>query len=257
MPKVMYYYQTFAPGSLDCILKARPDVTDIHLSSIHFGLDSDGTPYIHLNDHPPDNQIFDYVWSDLQRAHDLGIRICLMIGGAGGAYETLFKYYDECFLLLKETLTRYPVISGINFDIEEPVDPVDVRRFIADIHRDFPAYELSMAPVQYAVETNSPGMGGFIYSDLLETEEGRLIGYLNVQFYSDFSVGALANVISNGYDAKMIVMGCMNGVTADIPKIKAQYPTIGGVCSWEFATTPDPEKWANSMASFLNKEHLA
>ena len=30
-------------------------VTHIHLSSIHFGINNDGTYYIHLNDYPPND----------------------------------------------------------------------------------------------------------------------------------------------------------------------------------------------------------
>ena len=53
MHRIIYYYQTFIPLSL--VLFANPYVTHIHLSSIHFGVNNDNIPYIHLNDYPPNN----------------------------------------------------------------------------------------------------------------------------------------------------------------------------------------------------------
>ena len=87
-PKVLFYYQTFT--TLKPILYKNPDVTHIHLSSIHFGLDTDNNPYIHLNNDSPYNYTFDNVWQELEDADKLGIKIKLMIGGAGGGYASLF-----------------------------------------------------------------------------------------------------------------------------------------------------------------------
>ena len=53
--RIIYYYQTFV--GLDKILKESV-ITHIHLSSIHFGKNEDGSPYIHLNDNSPDDKIF-------------------------------------------------------------------------------------------------------------------------------------------------------------------------------------------------------
>ena len=60
--KIIYFYQTF--NGLDNIINLlfKNRVTDIILSSVHFGYDS-GNPYIHLNDYPnPNHSIFDTVW---------------------------------------------------------------------------------------------------------------------------------------------------------------------------------------------------
>ena len=43
--RIIYYYQTFT--GLKPILN-KDIVTHIHLSSIHFGTNSDNSPYIHL-----------------------------------------------------------------------------------------------------------------------------------------------------------------------------------------------------------------
>ena len=62
MNKIIYYYQTFT--GLENVLNQKPKVvTDIIISSIHFGLNIDGSPYIHINDNNPDDKIFNAMWS--------------------------------------------------------------------------------------------------------------------------------------------------------------------------------------------------
>ena len=91
--RIIYYYQTFV--GLRPILDQNPiKVTHIHLSSFHFGLDSNNQPYIHLNDFPPDNKRFENVWEEIKEARQKGIKIIFMIGGAGGAYGALFSNFE-------------------------------------------------------------------------------------------------------------------------------------------------------------------
>ena len=92
IPKIIYYYQTF--NSLQPILYQATPVTHIHLSSIHFGNNLDNSPYIHLNDYPPNNKIFDSVWKELSQAEKYNITTILMVGGAGGAFTNLFSNFD-------------------------------------------------------------------------------------------------------------------------------------------------------------------
>lgn len=47
--KIIYYYQIFY-GLNNIINDPNTKVNHIHLSSVHFGLDSNKQPYIHLND---------------------------------------------------------------------------------------------------------------------------------------------------------------------------------------------------------------
>ena len=84
-------------GFLGYTSEYKPDI--IHLSSIHFGEN-----YIHLNNNPPNDPIFDSVWSDCEKACEAGVKIVLMIGGAGSAYNQLFSDYNKYYALLKETL---------------------------------------------------------------------------------------------------------------------------------------------------------
>ena len=82
--KLIYYYQTFC-GLQDILASEyKPDI--IHVSSIHFGEN-----YIHLNNKPQIRQILIDIWSDCEKAAEQGIKIVLMIGGAGSAYQQLFS----------------------------------------------------------------------------------------------------------------------------------------------------------------------
>ena len=93
MTKVIIYYQTLT--DLSPLLNIKPlPITHIHLSSIHFGKNNDNTPYIHLNDYPPTDERFSKVWNQLSLASSLGVKIILMVGGAGGAFSLLFSEFE-------------------------------------------------------------------------------------------------------------------------------------------------------------------
>ena len=118
-PRLIYYYQTFK--TLRPVLD-DPNccgVTHIHVSAFHFGTNPDNTPYIHMNNYPPTDKRFDGVWKELEEAHEKGIKIVLMLGGAGSAYQVMFSDYDTYYGLLKDTLYQFPIIDGIDLDIEK------------------------------------------------------------------------------------------------------------------------------------------
>ena len=114
--RIIYYYQTFS--GLDKILYSGTPVTHIHLSAIHFGMNPDGSPYIHLNDNSPDASCFDDVWAQIKTASKLGIKIVLMVGGAGGAFTNLFSNYDIYFPMLMSVLRLHPEIIGVDLDVD-------------------------------------------------------------------------------------------------------------------------------------------
>ena len=73
MPKTIFYYQTFKDInenliSLEPILYDTTPLSHIHVSSIHFGIDENQEPYIHLNNRSPYNSYFDEVWEDIENA---------------------------------------------------------------------------------------------------------------------------------------------------------------------------------------------
>ena len=164
--RIIYYYQTFV--GLKDILTPDTKVTHLHLSSIHFGLDNNNNPYIHLNNNLPNSKLFDSVWSDLESAKQHGIKVILMVGGAGGAFQDLFSNYNSYYPLLKKLiLDKRTIIDGIDLDIEEIVSLNNVENLIKTLKADFgESFIITMAPVQSSIESDQPGMGGFVYKDL-------------------------------------------------------------------------------------------
>ena len=249
-PRIIVYYQTF--NGIEEILD-RPknnNITHIHLSSIHFGKDDEdknNIGYIHLNNNSPYDKIFDSVWEDMGKANELGIKIIMMIGGAGGAYTELFQDFEYYYGLLYKLIKNKPIIKGVDLDIEETVDLKNVKKLINRIRNDFGKdFIISMAPIQSSLEYDSKGMGGFIYKDLLNSPEGDLIDYFNGQFYSDYSLYAYDKVVNNKYKPENIVMG-MLGNTKDImdsnfkqvSDIYKKYgDKFGGVFLWEYYLYP-------------------
>ena len=255
-PRVIVYYQTFT--SLKPILLTQSPVTHIHLSSIHFGLDKNNQPYIHLNDDSPYNYTFNNVWNELEQATQNGIKVKVMVGGAGGGYASLFSNFDTYYAMLADLLRNKPFISGVDLDIEEPVSLENVKLLIRRLKEDFGnLITLSMAPIQSSLEADEPGMGGFVYKDLIQSPEGKLIDYFNVQFYSDYSCDAFDRIVANGYLPEMIVMGAMAGTptSAEVTKTVQKYKkNFGGVFVWEYCfAKPSPLEWAKNMNTIISK----
>lgn len=266
MTKVIIYYQTLI--DLSPLLNIKPlPITHIHLSSIHFGKNNDNTPYIHLNDYPPTDERFSKVWSQLSFASSLGVKIILMVGGAGGAFSLLFSEFETYYSLLKETIQKYPQIGGIDLDIEEYVDINNVIKLIQKIDQDFGKnFIISLAPIQQALEKNNPGLGGFSYWDLYNSTVGKRIDYFNGQFYINYDVESYQNVIKNGYPSKKVNMGTLsnqfNSQNFDdfleiIKNIKKEYPNFGGVFIWEYFDAPpnksEPFTWATRAYQILSE----
>ena len=95
--------------------------------------------------------------------------------------------------------------------MKEIVDINDIKKLVEKIKIDFgTTFTISMAPIQNAIEYDEPGIGGFIYKDLLNDKKIKsCINYLNGQFYEDFSVESYVKTIENGYDSNLIVMGML------------------------------------------------
>ena len=177
-----------------------------------------------------------------------------MIGGAGGGYLSMSDDYETYYGLLKELIGNKPIISGIDLDVEEPVNMDMIQRLIRDIKTDMPRpLTVSMAPVQSALESDDPGLGGFSYKKLLATEEGKMIDYFNGQFYENYSVQDYKNAIKNGYNSQKVVMGFLWGQnyfqTAQTLSYEFKY-LFGGIFVWEYSNI-------NNVPIFLNTlKHL-
>ena len=78
--KIILYYQTLI--GLDNIYNNKNNfVTHIHLSSFHFGNDTNNKTYIHLNNNSPYDKIFNKTWNDLNKCKKIGIKNIIMLGG--------------------------------------------------------------------------------------------------------------------------------------------------------------------------------
>ena len=64
----------------------------------------------------------------IRKANEFGIKIVLMLGGAGGGYHSLFDNYPV-YNLLYHLLKNKLYISGVDFDIEEEVELDDVKTY--------------------------------------------------------------------------------------------------------------------------------
>jgi hypothetical protein len=267
MNKIIYYYQTFI--GLEGILNQNPTpVTDIIISSIHFGTNLDGSPYIHLNDNLPYDKCFDDMWSEALMAYEKGINIHLMLGGAGGAFIDLFSNFDIYYRLLIELIKEKDFINGINLDIEESIGLDNTITLIKKLREDLgDEFTISLAPVSFALVSNGQGLGGFSYADLINSEVGTELDFLNGQFYGDFTFETYDKAIENGYEPEELVIGMLgteyNNNTLqeacnEIRKIYSKYPEFGGVFLWEYCDAPtggnSPEKWALEISKAIKKE---
>lgn len=251
--RTIFYYQTFAKGPT---LDVTPYCTHVHLAAIHFGLEPDGQPYIHLNNDYPDAPCFDDVWQQmgaLQRTQ--GVKIVLMIGGAGGGFSALFANYDPCYALLLDTIRRHN-LDGVDLDMEEPVTLAQATRLIADLRRDCPGLLVAMAPLAGSLSADTAGMAGFVYADLVRAlgKQGLCVDYFCAQCYDAWSTDAYDGMVRNGYGPANLVLGQLgpSGTSATAPvaaALRAKYGAqFGGVDTWEYLdTAPSPQAWAQAM----------
>jgi hypothetical protein len=261
MNKIIYYYQTFI-GLENILNQKQKIVTDIIISSLHFGLDMNNNPYIHLNDFTPDDKQFDEMWSETYIANDIGINIYIMLGGAGGAYVDLFNNFETYYKLLIELIKSKPFIKGINLDVEEQIGLDNIimliERLDTDLDKDF---YITLAPISYALLTNEPGLGGYSYKDLKNSKVGNRINQLYGQFYGDFTFDTYDNIIKNGYNESEIVIGMLGteynkdtlkNACNELKKIVEKYPNFGGVYLWEYCLAPP--NWSEIIYDTIKKE---
>ena len=234
--KVHAYYQTFIDIPQDVVEK----VDHFIVSSIHFDLASDGKPAtIHLNDNHPDSSVFDKMWENVEAWSKIpGKHVSLMIGGAGGAYQSLFKDYNVFYSMLLKQLKKRPYITGIVFDVEEMISLSYLQNFIDDISTLIPKYTLYASPCQYCLAPPSIGMGGFNYKDV------KNIDIFLVQAYCNFSYDVLCK-IDRYWKDKKIILGLLTG-TVPLDKLKTVTEKMSNVVLWELGSAEGIE-WVRSV----------
>ncbi|KAI1869742.1 uncharacterized protein JN550_005723 [Neoarthrinium moseri] len=252
--------------------EAKIPVTHVLVSALHID-DKDG---IHLNDYPPDNPIFDEVWSDVAQLQAKGVVVTGMLGGAApGSFTRLDgddaqfeKYYGP----LHDTIGQYN-LQGLDLDVEENMSLNGIIRLIDRLRKDFgDDFVITLAPVASALQKGGGNLSGFDYFKL-EAQRGSDIDFYNGQFYSGFGSAASTSdyqdIIDGGFPAEKVVMGLLtnkangNGFVAldtsagVIKELVAEYPDFGGVAGWEYFNSmpggqKEPWKWASWATNALS-----
>lgn len=259
--RVVYYYQTLT--DLRPLVRTPNGCTDLIICSLHFGFDKDNQPYLHLNDHDVTDSRFAETWAILRDLEaKTGIRPSVMLGGAGGAFTQLFARFDLFYPLLAKFLTQMTFLKGIDLDVEQPTQLGDLEFLIRRLHVQFGnRMAISLAPVSGAIQTDSPGMGGFSYRELMDAC-GDYIDRFHVQCYdgpSAISVATVQTMVENGYSPEQLVVGMCgdNGdwaiQLANIRQVQTAFPDLGGFFVWEYCLAPpsqnDPTQWAKAITT--------
>jgi len=280
--RVIYYYQTqYSQGnyvSLSPIwthlnpANNKPYVTDLIVAAFHLGYDNQGAPYIHLNDNPPGDPMFDVMWPEVATLQSYGVTARMMLGGAAqGSYKDLFSQWKIFYPILKQTIVQYK-LNGIDLDVEETVSLFDIRKLIARLHTDFgKRFLITLAPVSSAL-SGGANLSGFNYDQLYHSPEGADIAWFDAQFYSGFgsliSTTDYDKVVAHGYPADLVVAGTIANpsdgsgylpittVEATVKQLVAKYPDFGGVFAWEYFNAlpggpAHPAKWARLISNSM------
>jgi hypothetical protein len=279
----IYYYQTQYYGSVYQSLApiwrhgnpatGLPYVTDVMIAAFHLGYNSDGSPYIHLNDNPPSDPMFDVMWPEVKKLQRLGVTARMMLGGAAkGSYADLFANWKTFYPVLRKTLRQYR-LNGIDLDVEETVSLADIEKLIRRLAADFgPSFLITLSPVCSAL-WGGANLSGFSYIDLYQSSVGGDIAWFNAQFYSGFgnmaSTTDYDKVLSGGvFTADKVVAGTISNpqdgsgfvpiatVATTVKALVAEHGTFGGVAAWEYFNAlpggqADPAKWAKVMAGAM------
>ncbi|KAF3197868.1 hypothetical protein TWF192_000651 [Orbilia oligospora] len=288
-PRSQVWIQTFAtpkghPLNLLELLYHRTRITHIYLAAVHI---NDPPGNIHLNDAPPDDPRYDYIWPQIRVLQQYGIKVLMLLGGAAkGSYYRLSgsdEQFEAYYLPLLDIIRKYG-IDGIDLDIEERVDisvPLRLlRRLDADLGPDF---ILAMSPVASAMFPKpwAVGLSGFDYNDLDKLAisstrpSGKLVDWYNCQFYNGWgNAGDLryydAIATLGKWDPSRIVLGILanpgNGgsgfvphkrITEVIRQLRTNYPNFGGVIGWEYFNAgwtdgfSEPWQWAKAISEAL------
>lgn len=244
--RVMFYYQTFTPGSRATRLITDLQmeyVTDVFLSAVHFGRDPvTRKPYVHLNDNHPSE--FEGLLADMKRIHN--VRIHLMLGGAGCGLQPLVEQPDIFYpIFQKELMALFPTVHGINLDVEEGgIKEADFESFVERLRRDYPDLELSLAPVAEDLLVPPTPSPDFSHAQFLTSSAAKHISLLMVQAYPprSFSADMLGRILSGPLpiSESQVAMGMESGqlgwlhnVSAAVEGMASRFPKMAGFYDWE------------------------
>ncbi|KAM0716298.1 hypothetical protein Q7P37_007743 [Cladosporium fusiforme] len=288
-PRLVAYIQTFkdvngGPLSLLPLLEENTGVTHVLLSAVHL---NENPGDINLNDHSPDDPMYDDMWAEAKKLKEGGIKVMMMLGGAApGTYqrlsgddETFFEYYNPLLAMLK----KYN-IDGLDIDIEESVPISMPLRLLRQLHSDMGKdFLLTMAPVGSALLPGGSGVGlhGFSQREMDDqaTEasrpNGKLVSWYNAQFYNgwgDASSTDMYDEIVNegGWAADRVVMGVLTNpgdggsgfvqlstLESVLKSLSSKHASFGCAVGWEYwaAGTADgmefPWMWVKALGDVI------
>ena len=255
--RIAFYYQTFTRHD-NCLEEIDKRVTDLYISSIHFGFDlTTKKPYMHLNDHP--TSYFKELFDDLDKLTSK-CRVHIMIGGAGGGLSPLIQKPIIYMPMLRCFLRFQTRITGINLDVEEPdVTTSDVQQLITNLHTMLPGYELSLSPIASPASFLSSSF--FSLEKFIKTEEASWVKTYLIQMYSDFSCEALESYLSDYPKIKytQVLVGTlsdqfkyrMNDLHLNYKQMLQKHPDLGGIFDWEMFDAPND--WVDTVAACTTK----
>ncbi|XDG01311.1 hypothetical protein ABKA04_000926 [Annulohypoxylon sp. FPYF3050] len=272
---VIYYQTTNYNGSATEHVSLLPlisdksniPVTHVLIAAIHLTDD----PGVHLNNYPPENSLFDQVWSDAAQLQAAGVTVMGMLGGAAaGSYSRLDgddASFEKYYKPLHDMIGTYN-LQGLDLDVEESMSLSGIIRLIDRLKKDFgDSFTISLAPVAAALTEGGGNLSGFSYFDL-EKQRGSSISFYNGQFYygwgSASSASDYESIIDDGFAANKVVMGLLtnsangNGfVSLDtsatvLKELTSENTGFGGVAGWEyFNSQPGGESAPNEWATFM------
>lgn len=270
LPRTVIYHQTHYRNndkdyvSILPLLTEPTGITHLIIAAIHL---NDKPGDITLNDHPPDNPLFEPLWSEVQLFQDAGIKVLGMLGGAAkGSFTRLDgdeTKFEAFYVPLRDMLRTYK-FDGLDLDVEEPMSLPGVMRLIDRLKVDFgDAFIITLAPVAPALQ-RGPHLSGFSY-DALEVMRGGKIAWYNTQFYCGWgSMGDTQGydlIMACGWPAHKVVAGVVtsgeNGqgwvpmeiLQMVIVTLMERYPGFGGIMGWEYFNSlpggvEKPWEWA-------------
>lgn len=270
LPRLVSYVQTFHnPDGSDIsilpFLQDKTRVTHVILAAVHLNADPGD---INLNDNPPNDSYYDFLWPPVEMLQQGGIKVMMMLGGAApGSYPRLAGNETEVGLLTCSTLRgltpiqfesyyqpllaiiRNYSIDGLDLDIEEAVDMSVPLRLLQRLNEDMGEdFILTMAPVASDLTPAMVGLSGFSYQELdaaardPNRPNGYLVNFFNAQFYNGF--GDDNNqvwydvIMANGWSPSRVLIGALDN-SADGGSGFTKLSTLQSVCGQLRANYPD------------------
>lgn len=268
--------------SLLSLIENETKVTHVIIAAL--ALSKTNTSDITLNGVSVYSFAYDWLWNETQILQADGVKVSLMLGGAGSVafsllQQNFYGYYPPLLSLL-----QYTGVDGIDLDIElrvpSSVSLQTVLNLLNSIERDMgSSFIITMAPVATDFTTGH-GLEGRAWNystlDAAATSDtkpsGKVVDWYNVQFYDGYgNAGNITDyntIIANGWDPSRIVLGLaaynlkgwypLESYEAVVQDLAALYPNFGGVDGWEYgvAGTSDsayvkPWQWVAGIGEAL------